>query len=142
MTVKDREGSGLTARIAEPRMGAGYGEDEAKALGQGPGLCPGPWRPQLPIPISSCCSSCSGKVAFRSGELGFLAGAGSREDRGNGSHVPDSSLPQCRLGDLLCSGGSGGGGGWSLGAPPAASLAGCSPGAPGESSPGGACRVW
>lgn len=103
--------------------------------------------PWLPVPISSCCSSCSGKVAFRSGELEFLAGVGSREDRASGSHVPDSSLPQCRLGDLFCSGGSGGGGGWSLGAPPAASSAGWGPGSSGESSPGdsstgGARRVW
>lgn len=96
----------------------------------------------LPVPISSCCSSCSGKVAFRSDGLGLLAGAGSREDRGKGSHVPDSSLPQFRPGDLFRSGGFGGRGGWSLGAPPVVSSAGWGPGAPGESSLGWALRVW
>lgn len=121
-----------------PREGAGWEGDKAQALVQGPGT----QRMGLPIPISSCCSSCSGKVGFRSGELGFLAGAGSSEDRGKGSHGPDSSLPQCGLGDLFRSGGSGGGGGWSFGAPPVASSAGWGPGAPGESSPGGAPGVW
>jgi hypothetical protein len=62
-------------------------------------------------PISSCCSSSSGKVALRSGKLGPLAVAGSREDRGRGSHVPDSSLLRFRAGALLGSGGSGGRGG-------------------------------
>lgn len=61
--------------------------------------------------ISSCCSSSSGKVALRSGKLGPLAVAGSREDRGRGSHVPDSSLLRFRAGALLGSGGSGGRGG-------------------------------
>lgn len=96
----------------------------------------------VPVPISSCCSSCSGKVAFRSGELRFLAGAMSREDRGKGSHVPDSSLPQFRLGHLFRSGGSGGRGGWSLGAPPVVSSAGWGPRASGENALGWPCRVW
>lgn len=96
----------------------------------------------VPIPISSCCSSCSEKVAFRSGELRFLAGAMSREDRGKGSHVPDSSLPQFRLGHLFRSGGSGGRGGWSLGAPPVVSSAGWGPRASGENALGWPCRVW
>ena len=40
--MKDREGFGLAAQTAEPRVGAGYGEDEAEALGQRPGWCPRP----------------------------------------------------------------------------------------------------
>lgn len=93
-------------------------------------------------PHRSCCSSCSGKVAFRSGELGFLAGAGSREDRGKGSHIPDSSLLKVKGGDLYGSGGSGGRGGWSLGALPVVSSTGRGSGALGESSLGWAWRVW
>lgn len=108
----------------------------------GPRPEPGNPEAAVPVPISSCCSSCSGKVAFRSGELRFLAGAVSREDRGKGSHVPDSSLPQFRLGHLFRSGGSGGRGGWSLGAPPVVSSAGWGPRASGENALGWPCRVW
>lgn len=87
------------------------------------------------LPISSCCSSSSGKVALRSGKLGPLAGAGSREDRGRGSQVPDSSLLRFRAGVLFGSGGSGGRGGWGSGAPSVLALA-------GGFSLGRVCRVW
>lgn len=86
-------------------------------------------------PISSCCSSSSGKVALRSVKLGPLAGAGSREDRGRGSHVPDSSLLRFRAGALFGSGGSGGRGGCGSGPPSVLALA-------GGFSLGGVGGVW